>query len=233
MAGLFEVKPTVGGPSGWNLGWNGTTGASIPVEIGWQPYFGPNHLVGHYKFGFDEDTSGYSDLFYDTSGSPLALTGEPGARRDGRRTYYVLLDQMLMRTGKGETDGLIAFAGWIHADQDVSPLENHFFAGFTDTAAAIGRPQDTWGFNWNWFAVSNSLTSTQQLEQEFGLPLTGGGLGTPAGIQTHEQTLELMYTAQVYTGVSVMPDIQYIMNPGGTSAIRNALALGFRTNISF
>ena len=69
MAGLFEVKPTVGGPSGWNLGWNGTTGASIPVEIGWQPYSGRTTSSAHYKFGFDEDTSGYSDLFYDTSGS--------------------------------------------------------------------------------------------------------------------------------------------------------------------
>lgn len=233
MAGLFQVQPTEGGQSGWNLSWKGTTGASIPAEIGWVPYFGPNRLVGHYKFGFDEDTSGYPDLFLDQNGDPLVASGLPGARRAGRRMYYVMLDQMLIRTGKDETSGLIAFGGWIHADQDVSGLANHFFAGFTDTADAIGRPQDTFGFNWNWFAVSSALTRTQELEQALGLPLTGGGLGPAYAIQTTEQTLELMYTAQVYTGVALMPDLQYIIHPGGTTANRNSLVLGLRTNVLF
>ena len=54
---------------------------------------------------------------------------------------------MLMRTGKGDTDGLIAFGGYfVHADADVSPLDNQVFGGLLSTASFIGRPQDSLGF---------------------------------------------------------------------------------------
>jgi porin len=53
-------------------------------------------------------------------------------------------------------------------------------------------------------------------------PLTGG-LGTPVGVQSHEAELEAMYIAEVYRGVVVEPDIEYIINPGGTSRTHNAL----------
>lgn len=233
MAGLFQVNPNFGGISGWDLFKRGSTGVSIPVEIGWVPRFGPNGLIGHYKVGFDEDTSSYPDLFFGSGGVPVALSGQPGQPRNGRRMYYVLVDQMLARTGPSDTDGVIAFGGWLHADRDTSPFENHVFAGIVSTAAFMGRPQDTLGFAANWFEVSGALTATQQLEQTFGLPLTGGGLGTPVGVQSQEETLEAMYTVKVYRGVSLMPDIQYIIHPGATARVRNALALGLRTNIAF
>ena len=45
--------------------------------------------------------------------------------------------------------------------------------------------------------------------------------------------LELTYTAHVYTGVLVTPDIQYIIRPGGTSRTPNALALGLQLAVAF
>jgi porin len=190
-------------------------------------------LVGHYKVGFDEDTSTYPDLFLSTNGLPIALSGLPGQPHDGRRMYYVLADQMLVRTGKGDTDGLIAFGGFVHADADVSPLENQVFGGLYSNAAFFGRPQDSLGFAASWFEVSGGLTATQQLEQVLNEPLTGGGLGTPSGVQSHEVELELTYTAHVYTGVLITPDIQYIIHPGGTSRTPNALALGLQVSVGF
>ena len=137
---------------------------SVPLEVGWTPSFGPDHLVGHYKVGFDEDTSSYPDLFVSTNGLPIAVSGLPGQPHDGRRMYYVLWDQMLVRTGKGDTDGLIAFGGFVHADADTSPLENQVFGGLYSNASFIGRPQDLLGFAASWFEVSGALTATQQLE---------------------------------------------------------------------
>jgi porin len=233
MAGVFQVNPNFGGNSGWAMFQPGTTGLSVPVEFGWVPRFGPNQLIGHYKFGFDEDTSSYPDLYVGSNGQPIAVTGQPGQPRNGRRMYYLFLDQMLVRTGKGDTDGLIAFGGWVHADRNTSPLENQVFAGIVDTASFIGRPQDTLGFATSWFQVSGTLTATQQLEQALGVPLTGGGLGTPLGVQSSEQELEWMYTANVYRGVAIMPDMQYIIHPGGTSRRPNALVLGVQTNVTF
>jgi porin len=233
MAGIFQVNPNNGGISGWDLFEHGSTGLSVPVEIGWVPSFGRNGLLGHYKVGFDEDTSSYPDLFLGNGGQPIALSGQQGQPHSGRRMYYVLVDQMLVRNGQGATDGLILFGGGVHADRDTSPLENQVFGGVSETADFLGRPQDTLGFAVSWFQVSGALTATQQLEQTFGLPLSGGGLGTPSAVQSHEETLEAMYTATVYRGVSLMPDIQYVIHPGGTSTTPNALSLGLQVNVTF
>jgi carbohydrate-selective porin OprB len=43
------VNPNFGGRSGWDWFEHGATGLSIPLEVGWTPSFGPNHLLGHYK----------------------------------------------------------------------------------------------------------------------------------------------------------------------------------------
>jgi porin len=212
MAGIFQVNPNNGGTSGWNLFERGSTGFSVPVEIGWVPSFGRSGLLGHYKVGFDEDTSSYPDLFLSSGGEPIAVSGQPGEPHGGRRMYYVLVDQMLVRNGQGDTDGLILFGGAVHADRDTSPLENQVFGGVSETADFLGRPQDTLGFAVSWFQVSGALTATQQLEQTLGLPLSGGGLGIPSAVQTHEETLEAMYSAAIYRGVNLMPDIQYIMS---------------------
>jgi porin len=233
MGGLFQVNPNFGGSTGWNVFEPGTTGLSVPVEVGWTPSFGPDHLLGHYKVGFDEDTSSYPDLFLSTNGEPIPVSGLPGQPHDGRRMYYVLADQMLVRTGKGDTDGLIAFGGVVHADSDVSPLENQVFGGLVAPASFLGRPQDTLGVAASWFQVSPALTSTQQLEQTLGQPLTGGGLGTPVGVQSHEAELEAMYTITPYKGVAITPDIQYIIDPGATSHNRNGVALGLQLNVTF
>jgi hypothetical protein len=64
-------------------------------------------------------------------------------------------------------------------------------------------------------------------------PLTGGGLGTPVGVQSHEMELEAMYIAKLYRGVFAEPDIQYIINPGGTSRTHNALSLGLQLDVTF
>lgn len=233
MGGVFQVNPNFGGPSGWDLFIHGTTGVSVPLEAGWIPSFGPNHLLGHYKVGFDNDSSSYPSLFVSTNGLPIALSGLPGRPDHGRRMYYALWDQMLVRTGKGDTDGLIAFGGFVHADADISPLENQVFGGLLSTASFIGRPQDSLGIAVSWFQVSGALTATQQLEEVLGQPLTGGGLGTPVGVQSHEVELEAMYIAKLYRAVYAEPDIQYIINPGGTSRTHNALSLGLQLSVTF
>ena len=81
--------------------------------------------------------------------------------------------------------------------------------------------------------MSGALTATQQLEEALAEPLTGGGLGTPVAVQSHEMELEAMYIARVYRGVSIEPDIQYIIDPGGTSRTHNALSLGLQLSVTF
>ena len=71
------------------------------------------------------------------NGQPIAVSGLPGQPHNGRRMYYVLVDQMLVRTGKIDTDGLIVFGGAVHTDYATSPLENQVFGGVVSTAGGL------------------------------------------------------------------------------------------------
>ena len=233
MAGAFQVNPNFSGRSGFKLFNGGTTGVSFPVEAGYVPRIGPNNLVGHYKLGYDFDSSSYPGLLQDANGQPFVLSGNPPRQVKNRNMFYVLVDQMLLRTGKQDTDGVVALGGYVHADRNISPLADHLFGGVATSAAVIGRPKDSFGALFHWIHMSGQLTKTQELEVANQLPLTSGGFGPVYGIQGNEETVELEYTAQVYRGVTFEPDFQYIIHPGATGATRDAAALGFRTNVQF
>jgi len=53
--------------------------------------------------------------------------------------------------------------------------------------------------------------------------------GDPAAGET---TLELTYQAQLGSWLTVQPDVQYVIHPGGTGASRNAVVLGLRIALS-
>jgi porin len=45
--------------------------------------------------------------------------------------------------------------------------------------------------------------------------------------------LEATYQAELAPWMTIQPDIQYIINPGGQSSIDNALVIGCRASILF
>ena len=238
MAGVFQTDPDFGtgggGISGWALADSRKSGVSIPVEFGWVPSFGPQHLIGHYKFGYDRDTHRYPDVLQNTSGVPQVIGG--GAfRSDDREDFYVLVDQMLLRQGSGSTDGVIVFGGWVHATQNVSPQTQHAFAAVVSTGSPWGRPHDTIGASWNWIELSGEFTRAEELAFDLGqtAPLNGNGVGPSYGPQNSEQVVELTYSIHVYHGVTLQPDFQYVIRPGATTLTPDAAVLGFRTNINF
>jgi len=49
------------------------------------------------------------------------------------------------------------------------------------------------------------------------------GLAHGTRLQIGETTLELTYLAQLGTWVTIQPDAQYVVHPGGTPSTRNAL----------
>ncbi len=236
--GLFSVDPDYGtgggGSSGFAWADPRKSGVSIPVELGWVPVFGRQHLIGHYKVGYDRDTHRYADVLNNTRGLPQASDGGTFASQD-RDDYYVLLDQMLVRQGSGPTDGIIVFGGWVHATDQISPLTQHAFAAATTTGAPWGRPKDTLGASFQWIEMSGAFTRAEEitLEQGQSLPITIDNFGPAYGPQNTEQTVELTYVAHVFRGVTLQPDFQYIIRPGATTNTPDAAVLGFRTNINF
>jgi porin len=49
----------------------------------------------------------------------------------------------------------------------------------------------------------------------------------------YEGIIELTYNAQITPWLSVQPDVQYIMHPGGSNAQSDAWAVGLRASIAF
>ena len=89
--GTYEAnsKLTLSG-YGFDLSFNGSTAVLLPVEIGWQPKFGPQDLPGTYKLGGYYETSRAKNVLNDV-GLDLGFSA-------GRHGIYIQGEQMLVRT---------------------------------------------------------------------------------------------------------------------------------------
>jgi porin len=200
------------------------SGVYLPVEVAYEPHFGSDKLPGHYKIGFGYDSSNTYTQF-----SAALTPGVAAPRHTGNTQEWVLVDQMLLRQGPGDTDGIIALAGFVHNNPENSVYAEQYFVGVLDHAFWSARPDDTAGLLFSYNTVSGALGKVQAQELELGIPFSNGA----TGIQTHEMVLEIDYTVHVYRGVTLMPDFQYVFRPNAQTNIKNAAVFGFRANVSF
>jgi porin len=229
QGGAYQVRPQFGGRAGFDWGWSGTTGTYFPVEIGYEPVLGAAELPGHYKLGFAHDTSDYPDVLRDASGQPFVLTGAPPAQHDGRNSAYLLADQMVHRSGKGPTDGLILLGGYVRSDRDTSQFSRFAFLGAIAPSPLAGRPHDSMGAVVAWAKISDPLIETQVLQAAAGLPLANDAVG----VQSKETILEAEYEIALGKGLSLTPDIQYIVRPGAARTYPNATVVGLQLKADF
>ena len=97
------------------------------------------------------------------------------------------------------------------------------------------RPFDTIGVAFSYLSVPNSLTKTEELQQELGQTITGTGGqfydGSLPGIQTHTMNIEANYQIHVFRGVTFAPDFQYYFRPNAQGNLHDAALLGFKSHI--
>jgi porin len=91
-----------------------------------------------------------------------------------------------------------------------------FNTGFTWTGPLPTRDEDAVGIAFVW----NRLSSGEAAQIE------GGNAGD-------EFAIELTYQAQLTPWFELQPDIQFMIQPGGTSATANALVIGLSATIDF
>jgi len=232
MAGLFAVSPhsSTGGISGWAWAQDGLGKFSTPVEVGWLPEFGKNHLDGHYKAGFGYDNSHYTDLYEDIHGNPWVETGLPARRQSGMSTAWVQGDQMLVRNGAGSTNGLLVLGGYMWNSGHIVAMRDHEWVGLIDSGASWGRPNDSVGILYQRFNMSRAAMLQQETSQDLGLPFQSNQWGTPYGVQTHENVYELYYNFHAFRGVDVKPDFQYLNRPGATTRFPDAAVMLLQLN---
>lgn len=133
-----------------------------------------------------------------------------GGIESGTTGAFLTFEQQL--SGNTEEQGYFGFAQYGWADSDVSESEHHIATGFVARSIGITRDGD-----------------------EAGIYITHVDLSDKpgAGFEKNETAIDLYYNFSVTDYFSVQPEIQYIINPAGSSTTNDAFVAGVRAALSF
>lgn len=227
MAGAYEYNPN-NLKKGIALSHGGAQGATIPVEFGWRPHLGPHGLPGSVRVGAWYNTDHADDVLTGTDGRPFALTGLDPVRRTGRYGGYVLVQQQLTGqyvddpdNGWKTTSGLNLYLNFTQTDRRTSTVDNQISMWLTWTAPFKGRPLDEAGF-----AIGRNSVNGRAAEAML--------LATPGSEKPHsEYPMELFYRVQMTRWLTMSPNLQYFIDPGGYAHATNLLIPGLKTTMTF
>lgn len=226
--GAYQLNPryvdnTWARSNGWKLNFpGGTTGALLPLEFGWTPTL--NGLPGSYKLGGWYNNAGGEHLYYDVNNRPIAFTGEAPLQESARHGGYIALQQQISGDAGGK--GVSLFFNATMADSSTSAVDRQFALGAMFNGP-FHRSKDRVGV-----AVGTTHASSEliryarlynQLHADVPMPVA----------DTYELASEVFYDWHPIPSVSVRPNLQYVVNPGGTMQNRNAFVFGLKTSIAF
>lgn len=141
-----------------------------------------------------------------------------GGLQDGSWGGYVLAEQLVCRLNpedKESTRGVWIFGGFDWADDQLAdnPFGTHYSFGLSLSGPFDFRPDDAVGVGFTSGRFSRATNSGFNHESE--------------------QTIEAFYKAQITPWLSVKPDLQYIVNPGGAPGVSEALVATVRIEVLF
>lgn len=121
--------------------------------------------------------------------------------------YYFMVDQYL-------TSSLSGFfrQGWSIGDISGKAFASCTSLGINYRGLIPTRAQDRLG-------VATTVATTNDTARA-------------AGAQKQETAIEVVYRAEVYNGVALIPDYQYVINPGATTANGNSQVIALRFEVS-
>ena len=240
MLGAYQVTSQVWRPSMHGLNWdiNPNDGVMLLGQFGWAPEFfkptalpaksdgksvvaatdGKNFtpaadaltahgLPGHYWMG-----GYYSTWTYPQFGSSQAQQGAYG--------LYWHFDQMLYRMTPTTDTGLTAWSAFVLGpQQNTAKIPFQYNGGLVYTGMIPFRPTDVSIFG---VAYGNFSSNYAQANQ-----------ATAGGYATYELVYEFGYRINMTKFAFIQPDAQWVINPGGTGTIPNALVLGAQIGVTF
>ena len=227
MAGAYNGDPTLGKNGKHGVDWSMRGPLFAIGEIGYrlnqEP--GATGLPGNYKLGGFYQGGDFPDFLRDPQGGVAVLSGLPPRVHHGNGGFYFLLDQMVYRPGGPESQrGLTPFVSLIFSpDQSINTMPFFANGGLVYRGPFSSRPRDAAAFGVLYGEFSRQLQRSQRDAQR---------IGAGPAPQRYELALELTYIIQATGWLQVQPDLQYIVNPGGTGKINGALVIGFQLAVS-
>jgi porin len=215
MGGVYNGDPSIrdNDHHGADMSMNGPVFAIGEVGYQLNGLPGESRLLGDYKAGFWYDDSTFTD--FKTVGF-----GQPPEVKRGSWGFYSLFDQVIVPFGEPTSNrGFGVFGSVIVApDESISQMPYFFTAGVACRGILASRPTDSAGFGVVYGDFSSDLHDSQEREHL---------LDPTVGVQDYETVLEWTYRFYFRKGaLFFQPDFQYVIRPGGTGKIDDALVLG-------
>jgi porin len=139
-----------------------------------------------------------------------------GDTQSGTTGFYAVAEQQVWRRGETDelkTKGLSVFAQFGYGDEDIAAIKTHIAGGVALAGVCESRMNDSTGV----------YVSFVDYSGKSGAPSNG-----------NETAIEAYYKLQLTPAVSLTPDIQYIVNPGGdTPNLDNAWVGQVRLVVAF
>ncbi len=160
--------------------------------------------------------------------------GSNAGRLDGNEGIYALVDQMVYRVTEPQEGSIGAFARLAGAPGDRNLVSLYLDAGLTGKGLVPDRPDDTAGLSFAYSQISAAARRTDRDEAAM--------LGTAYPIRSSEMLVEATYQAQLVPGLTLQPDLQYVVRPGGgipnplradLKPIPDALVVGLRATVQY
>ena len=222
-AGIYQASERLGklGYHGLNFAINADDGELVMAQVGWEPTF----------FKIPETAS------FDKNGKKTVVEGSLGlpgnyilggyysnfkfSELNGSKIqtnaygFYAIGQQMLWRSGADPYTNFSLWGGLTYSpQQDISLLPLMGFAGTIWQGFIPRRDRDQ--------ILLTYLVS--------GFTRSAASLG---GNPTAEHVLEASYAIYLTNNYTIQPDIQYVIRPNGTDAVKNSLVIGIQFIANF
>ncbi len=183
-------------------------------EVGFTPVWNTplGKLPGNYRFGMWYEPQPKAKYFDDLDGRRRTIP----YRRDDVG-FYTSLDQLVFKekpSDDADDQGFGLFFRYGYAKQDVNQIEDFWSIGAQYKGLVPTRDSDVLGFG-----VAQGLTSEQVRKQD----------ERPG----RETVIEFYYRIEIFPWLSLSPDFQMILDPGGTKSGTDAFVAGLRLQMTF
>jgi len=174
----------------------------IATEVAY--HFQEESLPGFIKLGLWNNTGDFDDVVdLNPSGNPIQRNNNIGG--------YLIIDKQIYE--ESEEQGLGGFIQFGANDKRVNEVNMYVGGGLNYKGLIPGRDHDEAGV-----AVAHAIINDDIVDA--------------GGRNDYETTIEATYSVQITDQLRIQPDVQYIINPGAVSGVKDALVAGVRVEVS-
>lgn len=208
QTGVYDVNQLRNQPGhGFDLSFNGTTGAFIPVEVGYNYGKTPSDYAGTVRIG----------AYYDTSRANVLRA--PGETVRGRSGMLIQAAQQVWKPHPGTVRGIAIFGVFTITDRETGLFRTYWEAGASWRGPIASRPDDIFSVGWSRANINDRVSDAERVAGK--------------DIQSSEQMFEANYGVQVAPWLLVRPTIQYVFRPGGYESRPNTAVIACHFQATF